>query len=304
MLTTPIIRCLKNQLEVEIDFLTKASYQELIISNPYIREVITLSGISKTIDIVKSSDYDFIIDLQNSFRSFIIRLSLETKSYTFPKYSLKRYLLIYFGINLFNNHIVDRYFKSVEKLNIYNDNNGVDYFFTNKNFQIDFNTKQDYVCWCIGGTHENKRLSAIQIINVISKIDIPVLLIGGELEKKISSRIINCVNRDNIFDLCGKTSFDESAYLMKKSKLVLTNDTGMMHIASAFDIPIISFWGCTKPDLGFYPYRSNIKSTYIVSDMSVRPCSKHGKSCRLTSEGCIKQINEDLIVNTVKGLLE
>ena len=304
MLTTPIIRCLKNQLNVELDFLTKPRYQDLITSNPNIREVITLSGVSQTIDVLKSNDYDFVVDLQNSFRSLIIRLFLAVKSYSFPKYSLKRYLLINFGINLLNNHIVNRYFKSVEKLNVYNDSNGVDYFFASKKFQIDFNVKQKYICWCIGGTYEQKRLSAMQIINVLSQIDLPVVLIGSESDKKNSSEIINRIHRNNILDLCGETTYDESAYLMKKSTLVLTNDTGMMHIASAFDVPIISFWGCTKPELGFYAYQANTKSKKIISAMSLRPCSKHGKSCRFKKKGCIKQIDEDLILKTVKRLLE
>lgn len=304
MLTTPIIRCLKNQLNVDLDFLTKPIYQDLIISNPNVREVITLSSVSQTINILKSKDYDFIVDLQNSFRSLIIRLSLSVKSYSFPRYSFKRYLLIYFGVNLLKNHIVDRYFKSVEKLNVYNDSKGIDYFFASKKFQIDFNVKQEYICWCIGGTYEQKRLSAMQIINVISQIGIPVLLLGGESDKKISSEITNRINRDNILDLCGETTYDKSAYLMKKSKLVLTNDTGMMHIASAFDVPIISFWGCTKPELGFYAYQANIKSKKIISGISFRPCSKHGKSCRYNKKGCVKQIDEDLILKTVKRLLE
>jgi ADP-heptose:LPS heptosyltransferase len=303
-LTTPIIRCLKDQLDVDIDFLTKDRYQDLIIPNPNIRDVITLDSMSKTIALLKFREYDFVIDLQNSFRSFIIRSVLAAKSFSFSKYNFRRYLLIYCGINLLNNHIVDRYFTSVDKLNIYNDNKGINYFFASKKYKIDFNTKQEYVCWCIGGTYENKRLSAMQIINVISQIDIPVLLIGSKSEKKISSKIVNSIHCDNVFDLCGETSIDESAYLMKKSKIVLTNDTGMMHIASAFDIPIISFWGCTKPELGFYAYQSNIKSQNITTSISVKPCSKHGKSCRFTKKGCIKQIDEDLIVTTVKTLLK
>jgi heptosyltransferase-2 len=91
---------------------------------------------------------------------------------------------------------------------------------------------------------------------------------------------------------------------MKKSKLVLTNDTGMMHIASAFKIPIVSFWGCTKPSLGFYPYQANIKSEHIITNISEKPCSKHGNSCRFHSSGCIKRIDDDIIFNTVARLLK
>ena len=203
-----------------------------------------------------------------------------------------------------NDHIVDRYFKAVKKLNVYNDNKGIDYFIESNTPKIDFNVKQDYICWCLGSTYENKRLSFLQIKNVISKIQIPVLLIGGKSEKKIAYRIINSIDSNNIFDLCGETSVQQSAYLIGKSKLVLTNDTGMMHIASAFDIPIVSFWGCTKPSFGFSPYLPNIKSENIITPLSKTPCSKHGQSCRFQTEGCIKEIDENVILYTIERLLK
>ena len=92
--------------------------------------------------------------------------------------------------------------------------------------------------------------------------------------------------------------------MIQKSKLVLTNDTGMMHIASAFDRPIISFWGCTKPSLGFSPYLPNVKSENIVTGTSSIPCSKHGEYCRFQSDGCIKEINDSVISNTIERLLK
>jgi heptosyltransferase-2 len=180
----------------------------------------------------------------------------------------------------------------------------VDYFISTSSPKIDFNTDQDYICWCIGGTYEKKKLSVSQIKNVISKLQLPVLLIGGKVEKKISLKIFDSLEKDNLFDFCGVTTIDQSAYLMKKSSLVLTNDTGMMHIASAFDIPIISFWGCTKPSLGFSPYLSSVSSQNIITSLSKRPCSKHGQFCRFQSEGCIKEIDENIILNTIDMLLK
>ena len=136
ILTTPVIRCLKYQLDAEIDFLTKGEYKDVIISNPNINEVLTLSNLSKTIDVLRSKDYDFVIDLQKNILSLMIRLALRVKSYTFSKNNFKRFLLIYFGINLMRDHIVDRYFKAVKKLNVYNDNNGIDYFTNTTTFYI------------------------------------------------------------------------------------------------------------------------------------------------------------------------
>ena len=115
---------------------------------------------------------------------------------------------------------------------------------------------------------------------------------------------INNCNGHEVYNFCGKTSIKASAYLMQKSKLVLTNDTGMMHISSAFDVPIISFWGCTKPSLGFSAYFPHKDSKNIITNLSNRPCSKHGRYCRVSSEGCIKGINPTQICDTVLELLK
>ena len=62
-----------------------------------------------------------------------------------------------FGVNLLNDHVVDRYFTSVKKLNVYNDKKGIDFYINSNMVKIDFNTDQDYICWCIGGTYEQKK---------------------------------------------------------------------------------------------------------------------------------------------------
>ncbi|MAW21107.1 MAG: hypothetical protein CMD16_01775 [Flavobacteriales bacterium] len=304
ILTTPVVRCLNIQLNAEIDFLTKRKYKTLLSSNPYISEIFTLEEDAKPkLDFLRDQHYNLIIDLQNNFRSLRLRLALGVKSYIYQKDIFKRYVLLYLGINLLNNHIVDRYFKSVLKLNVYNDSKGIDYY-TTKPLSLEFNTNQDYICWCIGGSYEQKKLSYTQIADVISKLNIPVLLLGSEKDKILSAEISDNCKSANVYDFCGGTSIEESAYFIEQSKLVLTNDTGMMHIASAFDNPIISFWGCTKPSLGFAPYLPNKKSENIITKSSEIPCSKHGQNCRVSSNGCIKDIRSQLIYNTILKLLK
>tara|TARA_B100001250_G_scaffold154515_1_gene132756 strand:+ start:1413 stop:2372 length:960 start_codon:yes stop_codon:yes gene_type:complete len=301
VLTTPVIRCLKLQLNAEVDFLTKSRYKQILVSNPNINRILVFGEVSN--ESLRSHNYDYVIDLQNNFRTLMMRLSLQFKSYAFPKNNFKRLLLIFFGLNILNDHIVDRYFKAVQRLNVYNDNEGVDYITTpvsNKGFDLG----QDYICWSLGGSYENKKLSYKQIFNTISKLKTPVLLIGGLAEKEISKKILNNINRKNVFDLCGEISIDESAYYMQKSKLNLTNDTGMMHIASAFNVPIISFWGCTRPELGFAPYLPNASSVNIITSKSKRPCSKHGQHCKIQANGCIKEIDDGVIFKTIESLLK
>ena len=304
VLTTPIIRCLKQQLNADIDFLTKKSFETLLVSNPYLKDIHTTSENNKElIDVLQSKNYNLVVDLQNNLRSLKIRSDLEVKAHVYFKNNFKRHLLINFGIDLLKNHVVDRYFDTIRKLNIVNDNKGIDYFL-NPSSNLEFNTNQDYIAWCIGGTHGHKKLSCTQISDVLLKLNLPVILLGGPEDKKLSSEVLKNIRSNIVYDFCGKTSLEESAHLIKESKLVLTNDTGMMHIASAFNSPIISFWGCTKPSLGFSPYMPNKASKNIITPVSIRPCSKHGKYCRQNPKGCIKKISSELIYNSVIELLK
>ena len=244
-----------------------------------------------------------VVDLQNNLRSWKIRTKINARSVTFNKQSFKRYLLIYFGIDLLKNHVVDRYFETVAKLNVVNDNHGLD-FNVSKSVILDFDSSQNYITWCVGGSYHPKKLSAKQITEVVSKLQVPVVLLGGENDLEIAEYIINNTNFKLAHNFCGKLSIQESAYLIKQSKLLLTNDTGMMHIASALKMPIISFWGCTKPSLGFTPYKADSSSIQIISKKSNRPCSKHGKYCKFGQNGCIEEIDTKEIHDAVLSLLK
>lgn len=300
VLTTPVIRALNQQLKAKIDFLTKPQYVSLLESNTYINRIFSLND---KVDFLQKNKYDYVVDLQNNLRSWKIRSKIQTKSFVFNKKSLRRYLLIYFGIDLLKNHVVDRYFATVASLNVVNDNQGLD-FNVSSYVKPEFNTSQSYIAWCIGGTHNPKKLSAKQITQVVSKLKIPVVLLGGNNDLDIAKEIINNGECKSVYNFCGKLSVQESSYLIKESKMLLTNDTGMMHIASALKMPIISFWGCTKPSLGFTPYMTDPSSIKIISKRSAKPCSKHGKHCKYGKNGCIKEIDPQLIYDSVLSLLK
>jgi len=300
VLTTPVIRALNQQLKAKIDFLTKPQYVSLLKGNTYINRIFSLND---EVDFLQKNKYNYVVDLQNNLRSWKIRNKIQTKSFVFNKKSLRRYLLIYLGIDLLKNHVVDRYFATVASLNVVNDNQGLD-FNVSSSIKPEFNTSQSYIAWCIGGTHNPKKLSAMQITQVVSKLKIPVVLLGGNNDLDIAEEIINNVECKSVYNFCGKLSVQESSYLIKKSKMLLTNDTGMMHIASALKMPIISFWGCTKPSLGFTPYMTDPSSIKIISKRSSKPCSKHGRHCKYGKNGCIKEIDPQLIYDSVLSLLK
>ena len=299
VLTSPVVRCVKLQTNAEIHFLTKAKYAPILVSNPYIDKIITLEeNLKETIKVLKNERYNYIIDLHYNLRSFLIKMQLGLMHYTIKKENWKKYLLIYFRVNLLKGHTVERYFKTIENIPVINDNQGLDYFL-NTDTVVEFNIHQSFIAWCIGASYNQKTLSKEQIIDACNHIAVPVVLLGGVEEQKKGTDIVGKSSNSNIYNFCGKLSLDQSAYLTKHSSLVLTNDTGLMHIASAFHKPILSFWGCTKPILGFSSYMNKSKCINMVINPDKAPCSKHGDYCKIDKAGCIKKINYKSILKLI-----
>ena len=323
VLTTPVIRCLKNQIqEVEIHVLTKKKFSNLYKTNPYINKVYEFDdSLKRNIEELKIEHYDYVVDLQKNKRSVRVTRALGRPNASFPKLNFRKFLLSTFKINIMPDiHIVDRYFKAVEKLGVKNDYQGLDFFISEKNnydiSQLPENFQKGYYAFVIGGTYKTKILPAVKIVEIIKKINKAVVLLGGPDDVERAEEIIYGVNettrqQDNegsknsqILNLVGKINLEQSASLVKNAKSVLTNDTGLMHIAAAFHKNIVSVWGNTVPELGMYPYLpKEPERCHIVEckDIKCRPCSKLGfKECPKKHFRCMMEIDVDRVVEMLR----
>ena len=328
VLTTPVIRCLKNQIsDVEIHVLTKKKFSSLYKTNPYINKVYEYDdSLKKNIKELKLENYDYIVDLQKNKRSLRVCRALHKPHSSFPKLNFKKFLLTTFKINLMPDiHIVDRYFKAVEKLGVNNDYQGLDFFISEKNdyplSELPENFQEGYHAFVIGGTYKTKILPAVKIVEIIQKLNEPVILLGGPDDVERANEILDKISKSQnlkisesqnlrisesqqLISLVGKINLEQSASIVKKAKSVLTNDTGLMHIAAAFHKNIVSVWGNTVPELGMYPYLPKEKEKcHIVEckDVKCRPCSKLGfKECPRKHFNCMMEINCDAIVEKLK----
>jgi ADP-heptose:LPS heptosyltransferase len=299
VLTTPLIRSLKEQVEnAEIHFVTKSKYVDLIVANPYIDKLHVLNHrIRALLQELKEAKPDFVIDLHQNFRSFRIKQSLGIPSFSFRKLNIRKWIRVRLGIDLLpNDHVVDRYFKAIRRFNIFPDGKGLDYFIPEgqsyESSRLPEVFRNGFVAFIIGGTYLTKRLPVNKIIEICNNIEYPVILIGGKPEEPESLTIPGNV-RNPILNLTGKTSINESASLIQQARVVLTNDTGMMHIAAAFEKKILSFWGNTIPRLGMSPYKPHPASRISeVEGLSCRPCSKLGyQKCPKGHFRCMKEID-------------
>lgn len=301
VLTTPVIRCLKEQLNnAEIHYLTKTEYLPILKTNPFVDKVYAIDQrIHECIEELKSENYDHIIDLHKNVRSKKVLLKLKRPSSTFRKLNVKKWLIVNLKLNrLPSIHIVDRYFQSLKSFNISNDQKGLDFFIPAED-TIDKNSlpkmfHNTYIGWVIGGKHNTKIYPEEKIIDICKRINKPVVILGGPEDSQKGERIKSTLG-NHIFNACGKYNLNQSASLLGQAEIIITNDTGLMHIAAALKKDIISLWGSTIPEFGMYPYmpQEESKSKILeVKNLSCRPCSKLGfKKCPKKHFDCMKKID-------------
>ena len=309
-LTTPVIRCVKQQVkDAELHYLTKESHLPIIKGNPYIDKIYTIKKNVLTImPELRKEHYDFIVDLHNSIRSISTVLHLARPFNALKKLNIYKGLYVATKINLMPHlHVVDRYFRVVESLGVVNDGKGLNYFISEddevKINELPETHRNGYIAFVIGGKHATKRMPDNKVISLCTKIDKPVILLGGP-ENRETGELIKSVVGENVFNGCGIYSLNQSASIVKQSRQVISNDTGLMHIAAAFNKPIISIWGNTVPDFGMYPYMpkgsENNSRIIEVYDLHCRPCSKLGfEKCPKEHFKCMNLIDEKEVVNSI-----
>jgi ADP-heptose:LPS heptosyltransferase len=299
--TTPVVRCLKKQLAgAEVHFITKPAFKYIYDNNPYIDKLLLLKpSLSDTIADIKAEGYDYIIDLHNNLRTTIIKLRTGIKSSTYKKQTIRKWLSLKFNLKLVPpTHLVDRYMQAVKFLGVTNDGQPIDYYIKAQHQLTDLlppTHQNNYIAFVIGATHFTKRMPNDKIISICRELKYPVVLLGGNDVKANGDEIATVIG-PNVYNACGKTSLDESVFLVSQSATVIGFDTGLTHIAEAFNKPIVSVWGGTVPELlGVQPYM--VKDVLVAGiDLDCRPCSKFGlEKCPLGHFKCMKEIPEEPI---------
>ena len=289
VLTTPVVRCLKQQLpDVTIHYITKKAFLPVLVNNPYIDRVITIEkSVDEVLEELKSEAYDYVIDLHHNVRTLRLKRALKTRSFAFPKENIRKFLLTQFKYNVLPKvHVVDRYFEAVKHLGVTSDGLGCEIVLTEKDrinlaeYQL---REKQFLAVAMGAQFATKQLPVDLLVRCLATIAQPIVLLGGEMDSERAAAVVQALPTATIVDLTGKLSLLQSTDITAKASVLLTGDTGLMHLASAMNTPIVSVWGNTVPDFGMYPYfPGNQKqfSIHEVPNLSCRPCSKIGyQSC-------------------------
>ncbi len=290
-------------------FLTKKEFLPLIRVNPYIDKIHILDGnMHALLQSLKVEQFDYILDLHRNFRSMRVRSSLKIMSFTVDKINLAKFLMIRFKVNrLPEKHIVDRYMETTRLFDVTNDGKGLDYFIPPEDevalTSLPESFRSGYIALVVGAMHGTKQMPGEKMINICRELDLPVILLGGKREG-VMGREIDKQTSDQVLNTCGQYNINQSASLIRQSRVVITPDTGLMHIAAAFHKKILSVWGHTIPEFGMYPYLPDRASKiFEVVGLPCRPCTKIGKKkCPKGHFRCMNDIDHKEIISTVKKI--
>lgn len=300
VLTTPIIRCVKKQFpDAEVHYVTKEVFKSILIHNPYIDKVHTFKeDISELYEPLKAENFDVVIDLHKNLRSLRLKQKLKAKNYAFDKLNLQKFLAVNFKqINkLPNKHIVDRYFDAVAPLGIKSDGKGLDHFI-HQNDRVDVSSlltdhlQKTFVALVVGGSYFTKKIPLNKLSEICKNSKLSIIVLGGKEDKPVGDELKK--QFPQLINTCGQYTINQSASIIEQAEWVVSSDTGLMHIAAAYNKKIISMWGNTIPEFGMSPYLPNLENKILeVKNLSCRPCSKLGyKKCPKGHFKCMNDLD-------------
>lgn len=318
VLTTPVVRCLKKQLPgSELHYLIKPQFASVMQHNPYIDQLHFLQqNWDVMVDLLKQEHFDYVIDLHHNLRTLRIKKALGLPAFSFNKLNIEKFIFVKLKWNVMPKlHIVDRYMQTVESFGVTNDGLGLDYFIPEQEEvqQKDLPASHHlgYVAIVIGASFYTKKLPVYKLQELCKRIEHPIVLLGAKDEFDEGAQIA-AVDAVKIYNACGKFSLNESADLVRKAKVVVTHDTGLMHIAAALKKQVIAVWGSTTPSFGMVPYygtqfllsHARPNDDEQVHKLWCRPCTKIGRNkCPQGHFKCMKNIDIDDLVQKVHSRL-
>ena len=247
----------------------------------------------------------------------MLKKDLGIPSFSFNKLNIQKLIFVKLKWNVMPKHvhIIDRYLETVESFGVKNDGEGMDYFIPKehevKENDIPTSHQLGYIAIVIGASYFTKKMPVYKLQELCRAIDHPVILLGAKEEFNDGEQIAS-VDPVKVYNACGKFSLHESADLVRKSRVVISHDTGLMHIAAALKKPVIALWGSTTPSFGMVPYygdnylahQAKPYDDVQVHKLWCRPCTKFGKNkCPQGHFKCMKEISIEEIVGKVNKRL-
>ena len=139
-----------------------------------------------------------------------------------------------------------------------------------------------------------------QLVKMLADSGYQVFLFGGKNE----ASQLETLEVEGVTSLAGKQSFSEELDIIKGLTLMVSMDSSNMHFASVLGVPVVSIWGATHPDFGFYPQQQS-RENALVANLPCQPCSAFGqKACRYGDYRCLTAVTPEMVFNKIQSILK
>jgi lipopolysaccharide heptosyltransferase II len=323
ILTTPVVSALRKSLPgARIDFITAKNFSEIYKYSPHLSNLFeydkswTISEVQNFKEQILNNSggkYDIAIDLQKNLRTSILLRGMAGKISAYSKNRLHKLSLVHLKKPLRKNFsVVENYLQTISDF-AETGNDGLEIRLKDETAKGSYPPEKrnnNYsgklkIALAPGAHFFTKRWPPEyfgKLINLIKEnFDAEIYLAGGNDDVEICTRVKQIASFE-VFDYSGAGSILETAGLVDKCDLLITNDTGVMHIGAARRVPVIAIFGSTVTELGFAPYK--VKSEIAGVELDCRPCTHIGRdSCPKGHFRCMRDIKPEDIIEKINLIL-
>ena len=317
LLLTPLVRALRRKYpDARLTVVTRSGFAPLLERNPRISEVIGWDPLTSLADLgrrLRGLEFTHRLDLHDSLRSRRLRWHAGGAWTSYPKHRLARAALIHTHRDLYRDRrpVAERYFDAAGELEVTPDGGSLEMFLSRADLEAaegflaarGLGRSRQLIAIAPGAAHFTKRWPTHHWIALVRRLvegGNDVMVLGGPMDLAIAEAVAAAggefaATAAGAFDLPG------SAALLKRTRALVSGDTGLMHLATAVETPVIALFGPTVEQFGFFPYRA--KSAVLQRELSCRPCSAHGgPRCPLKHHRCLQDLQPGDVLEALRRL--
>ncbi|MEP7325911.1 MAG: glycosyltransferase family 9 protein [Gemmatimonadota bacterium] len=304
LLTTPLLRAVRARYpEAHLAFLTKEPYAPLLADNPRLSDLMTLGpdeSLGHLADRLRTRRYTHVLDLHGSLRTRALRLLVPGRWSGYHNHRLAREILIRTRRNVYPRDIPvpERYFDAVRKLDVRPDGEPPE-FFLNERARTEatawlapaLGDSSPLIAVAPGAAHLTKRWPVEYWRDLVGRLtarSFNVVVVGGPDDQAVANEV-TLAGGGRAVTAAGKFGLQGTGAIIAASRLLVSGDTGVMHMATGVNTPVIALFGPTVRAFGFFPYSRG--AVVLERDLGCRPCTAWGtERCPLGHHRCLRDI--------------
>jgi lipopolysaccharide heptosyltransferase II len=318
LLTTPLLRAIRHSHPgARVTVLTKRDYVPLLSHNPHVNLVLGLAQSRSLLGLaseLRGDRYTHLLDLHDNLRSRALRLLVPGKWRTYPKHRLARAWLIRAKRNRYRDRrpVAERYFSAARDLGVEPDGHPPDFFLGPEAGEQVFDWlrtgglehEPNIVALAPGAAHATKRWPLEHWHALVAKnleSGSAVVIVGGPDDADLGASLATH-GRGRVLNAAGMLGLQGTGALLQRARVLVSGDTGVMHMATAVGTPVVSLFGPTVEAFGFFPYTR--QASVLELPLPCRPCTAQGSSrCPLGHHRCMIDIQPSMVYEMLRRTL-